>query len=229
MSRHVAFHEAGHALAAVLTGTPLAYVTVVADQVGLGHANVDHGTDWHESARWVAHGVVCAAGMVAETIGGMPSRDGRPDIDIDWLTDWVREEAVAGGGQGSRPVYDTATLRWAARAVWYTAQDQPLAVLGPEFDPAWAEHPDGVRDIAAYCWAKTVRLLCANAGTLEHLAGKLDKAKTLTGPKVGKVITGRHRRHQIPPDLVGTDFWLADYSRLVWRPYGMCRQKVGAR
>lgn len=67
MSRHVAFHEAGHALASVLTGTPLNYVTVVPDKVGSGHADADPGNGWHESPQWAAHGVVCAAGVVAET------------------------------------------------------------------------------------------------------------------------------------------------------------------
>jgi len=220
-----AHHETGHAVACLLTGSELHYVTVVPDKIGGGHTqSAAEVNGWAESPAWVNFGVISAAGMVAEAVCDTLTY---PDIDGDW----VRLTAVQGGGTGSRPVYDTATLRWIARAVWETAQDQPLAVLGPEFQPEWAETPDGVRDIAAYCWAKAVRLLCANAGTLMHVARKLDRAKTLTGDQIAKAAgSRRHRRHQVPPDLVGTDFWLADYSRLVWRPYGKCRTpKVGAR
>lgn len=218
-------HEAGHAVACLLTGSKLHYATVVPDKIGAGHTQSAAEVDgWHESPAWVSFGVTLVAGMVGEAVCSTVKY---PDLDVDWM----RETAVRGGGSGRRVVYDTSLLRWIARSVWETAQDQPLAVLGPEFQPEWAETPDGVRDIAAYCWATAVRLLCANAGTLVHVARKLDRAGTLTGDQIANAATGRrHRRHQVDPDVVGTDFWLADYSRLVWRPYGMCRTpKVGAR
>jgi hypothetical protein len=221
----IAVHEAGHAVACLLTGSELHYATVVPDGIYGGHIQSATDVDgWHESPAWVSFGVTVAAGMVAEAVCDTFKY---PNIDVDWM----RETAVQGGGTGSRPVYDTGILRWIARAVWETAQEQPLAVLGPEFQPEWADNPDGVRDIAAYCWATAVRLLCANAGTLLHVARKLNRAGTLTGDQIASAAASRrHRRHQVDPDDVGTDFWLADYSRLVWRPYGMCRtRKAGAR
>jgi hypothetical protein len=220
-----ALHEAGHAVACVLTGGNMKYVTIVPDKVGAGHLEGSPADGWHESPAWSGFAVIIAAGMVAEAVGfDLDATD--PDV-----VDYLRASAADGGGTGSRPVYDTATLRWIARSVWETARYRPIAVLGPEFRPEWADNPDGVRDIAAYCWATAVRLLCENAGTLMHVARKLNRAKTLTGDQVAKAIDSRrHRRYQINPDQVGTDFWLTDYTRLVWRPHGMCRtQKAGAR
>lgn len=218
-------HEAGHALACLLTGAEVHHVTVVPGKSGAGYTqSAAEVQGWHVSPAWVGFGVVIAAGMVAEAVCETVLY---PDIDVEWM----REVAAAGGAGGGRVVYDTPTLRWIARSVWETAQDQPIAVLGPAFQPEWAENPDGVRDIAAYCWATAVRLLCEHAGTLLHVARKLNRAKTLTGDQVAKAAAGRrYRRFEIDPDDVGTDFWLTDYSRLVWRPYGMCRtRKAGAR
>jgi hypothetical protein len=212
-------HEAGHALAAILAGHRLRYVTVVPSGQDGGHAHVDVPHDWWKTPAWLGYGVVVAAGMIGEYASYARYADAQATYNTD---DFCRMLAVDGGGTGSTPVYDTATLRWIARTAWTTAQDNP-AVLGPQFNPAWAANPDGVRAIAAHCWANAVHLVAEHAGSLFRIGRALKKHRTLTGKQVHTLITRRPHRRPIDPELLGTDFWLADYSRLVWRPHGMCR------
>lgn len=214
-------HEAGHALAAALAGHEIDYVTVASDKKGAGHISAKDPDYWWNTPAWLDFGVVTAAGMVGEAAGHAHYFTASPSANT---VDYVRMISAQGGGTGSQPVYDTATLRWVARTVWTTAQELGPAVLGAEFNPAWATDPAGVQDIAAYCWSKAVRLVCEHAGSLTRIAKALRKHKTLTGDQVTKLIDHRPRRRRpIDPELVGTDFWLANYSRLVWRPQGMCR------
>lgn len=217
---NVESHEAGHALAAALAGHEIEYVTVVADKQGAGHVSAKDPAYWWNTPAWLDFGIVTAAGMAGEAAAHARHFTATPSVGTVY---YVRAVSAQGGGTGSQPVYDTATLRWIARTVWTTAQELGPAVLGPEFNPAWAADPDGVQDIAAYCWEKAVRLVCEHAGSLTRIAKALRKHKTLTGEQVTNLIGRRPRRRPINPDLVGTDFWLADYSRLVWRPQGMCR------
>lgn len=213
-------HEAGHALAAVLLGHEVRYATVIAEGNEAGHVNSKDPEDWWNTPAWLDFGVVTAAGMAGEAAGHARYFTGPP---APLTLDYIRLISAQGGGTGSRPVYDTGTLRWMARAVWTTAQELGPAALGPAFNPAWAAHPDGVRDIAAHCWATAVQLVCEHAGSLNRIARSLKKHRTLTGDQITNLITRRPRRQPINPDLVGTDFWLANYSRLIWRPHGMCR------
>jgi hypothetical protein len=217
---NVESHEAGHALAAVLTGHNLDYVTVVPDDKSGGHASSEMLPDWWKTPAWLDAGVVVAAGVVGEAAAHARYFDEHIPDDT---ASYIRAICAYSGGVGSQPVYDTATLRWIARSVWETAHDSDPAVLGPEFNPAWATNPDGVREIAAHCWGKAIRLVFEHAGSLTRIARSLKKHRTLTGDQVTNLITRRTHRRPINPELLGTHFWLADYSRLVWRPHGMCR------
>jgi hypothetical protein len=147
----------------------------------------------------------------------------RYPIHADSL-DYIRSVVAAGGGPGGRGAfYDTGRLRSTARIVWATAREQSPDVLGPDFNPAWAETPDGVRDIAAYCWRNAIHLMSQHAGAISRVARALNRHKTLTGDQVAEAITRRPARRTVDPEVVGTDFWLTAYSRIVWRPHGMCR------
>jgi hypothetical protein len=216
-------HEAGHAVAAVLCGHQLHHVTIVPTDRDGGHAQADPPKDWWKTPSWVDFGTVVAAGMVGEVVGHARYFD---DQTSDLTIDYVRSLAAYSGGPGNRPLYDTGTLRWMARAIWDTAQTEP-AGLGPAFDPDWSAAPDGVAAIAGHCWSNAVRLLSEHSGSLTRVARALRKHKTLTGDQVATMMTRRPYRRPIDPELVGTDFWLAGYSRIVWRPHGMCRTNRG--
>lgn len=216
-------HEAGHALAAVLLGLPLKYVTVVPDDRSGGHATCAPPDRWWNTPAWVNVGVFIAAGMAAEGTEWARYPSGGPDC-----VDYIRSVVAEGGGTGSQPIYDTATLRWIARTAWTTARDHGAHLLGSEFDPAWADTPDGVRHAAAHCWRKAITLMCQHAGAITRIGRALKKHRTLTGAQVAQLVTRRPARRTIDPDLVGTDFWLTDYSRLVWRPHGMCNPAAAA-
>lgn len=217
----VAHHEAGHALACILTDTPLDYVTVIPTHKTGGHAQASTPNNWWRTPGWFAYGITTAAGMAGEAAA----------LSSFGHTRGCRPRVVDAGAGGSTPFYDVATLRWIARAAWNSVHNEgtPAAALGPEFNPAWATDPDGVRAIAAHCWQAAVRMMCQHAGTISDLAHVLADADTLTGDQVAAIVHDQDDPWPIAPELVGTDFWLADHSRLVWRPYGACRQTAGAR
>jgi hypothetical protein len=224
------FHEAGHAVAAVVSGWPLTGASLVPDARSAGRVHL--GGDryrWARTPDWVPLSIISAAGMAASATARTEWLDGPVPATVrnQWRSRITRE-----GGHGSHPGYDMPTLRWYARGVWHSATgeddwmfgDKP-ADLGPDFDPTWLATPDGVFEVGAYAWRRAVDLVTASWGIVTAVAELLwqHRARHVSADEIRATVVGAPTV-TFDPKMVGTDFWPARHSRLVWRPHGSCRR-----
>lgn len=207
-----AAHEAGHAVAAVVLGCPIRYVSLrPRDPDSAGHVMIR----WRDDRRpqWLPDLVVAAAGMVAEDA---------------WRFGDDRHITVA-GGRG-----DLRQMQRLARYAWHRAHpdDEYEYELDPPIDPAWT-----VRDIATHAWRQAHLLLLEHSDAMWTVAEELlDSARALPGARVRQLVGEDGIQHvtgldddpdQLRAAIQQVDFWAADYSRLAWHiPPGATRRRA---
>jgi hypothetical protein len=221
----VAFHEAGHAVAALHEGVPFRYATVAARRPGVAGLVMIRPGRRHleETERWAAPMVVAAAGMVASA-----SRFAAVGTALDGA---ARRKILAEGSGGFQ--FDLQQLRWHARRTWW-AHRVGVGDRGAGFDPEWAADPAGVEAIAAAAWARTVHLITEAYSQVADVAWELHVASGVTQAQVREVARAAtaddaEERAECEPGeweaavsgqaaLVGSGFWPAQFTRLRWRP-----------
>jgi hypothetical protein len=228
--RQVAHHEAGHAVAALVTGWPIQYATLAPRRsdgvVGLVRP-ARHARRLTRSGNWMPELVVLASGMAAEDIyqGGQES-ERRP---------MARRNAR----------YDLRGMRTLCRHLWHWANDPGYdgRAGGPDPSVVRLDTPiklgGTVHDIAADVWARSVRLVWERWPAVREVADHLDASRrALTQAELRRIVQAAPlASHGDDIGLGGPlavehlEFWPARYSRLVWRPFppSACRPRTRGR
>jgi hypothetical protein len=197
--RETAWHESGHALAAVLLGLPVEHVSIVRTSETLGHARFvhaspdDHGRsgictlDQPSTLRdWAERAIIYSlAGPIAGLFSG-PMEPGRSD-------DFDEREALAIARRSDRIRELTAALE----ADPGQSDDENAPNLsGFLTGSAAMQH-------VAWLTAETRALLERHAAALVALAGALYEAVEMTGPEIEAVIRANpctcHPRQAVAP------------------------------
>jgi hypothetical protein len=229
MERHqVAHHEAGHAVAAIITGWPIQYATLAPrrpdDVVGLVRP-ARHAWRLTRSGNWMPELVVLAAGMAAEDIyqGGQDA-ERRP---------MARRNAR----------HDLMRMRTLCRHLWHWANDPGYdgRAGGPDPSVVRLDTPiklgGTVHDIAADVWARGVRLVWERWPAVHEVADQLDASRrALTQADLRRIVQaaplashGDDIGMGGPLAVEHLAFWPGRYSRLAWRPFppSSCRPRAG--
>lgn len=153
----VAVHEAGHAVAATVTGWRFRYVTLAPRSDAAGHV-VPRGVPGSKP-QWEPDLIVTAAGMLAEHLlaGEDPSM-----------------VAADNGGLGN----DLRLFRDGCRWAYQRARDERWT-LSPAIDPAWS-----VRDIAEHAWRESAALVVRYRAAVYAVANALYVHSTLRDAQV---------------------------------------------
>jgi len=225
--RRVAHHEAGHAVAAVVTGWPIRYATLAPrhpdDLVGLVRP-AQHAWRLTRSGNWMPELVVLAAGMAAEDIyqGG--------------------QEAERRHMARRNARHDLLNMRTLCRHLWHWANDPGYdgRAGGPDPSVFRLDTPiklgGSVHDIAADVWARAVRLVWVRWPAIREVADQLDASpRALTQPALRRIVQAAPRASHSddigmggPLAVEHLAFWPGPYSRLAWRPFppSACRPRT---
>lgn len=226
------YHESGHAVAALATGMGVQLATVVPTENWGGFVRPQRRPDGF--AGWAPSAITCAAGMVAGVavrheqwhrrppIGRRGTSPGKGEVIM-----FRRVAAIEGGAKCGGEEFDLRRLRGYARRAWWAIRDGETdgGEFGDGFDPAWAKRPYGVRYIAEYIWARAVHLIAERWGEVTAVAELLDRHpdRAVCGFEVETAVENATPA-LFDASVIGVDFWPARYSRMKWRPVGMCRE-----
>jgi len=218
----VAYHEAGHAVAAIVTGFPIRYATLAPRSARAAGLVMHMPNSWRltYSGRWEPELIVAASGLAAETLIVI-----RPDDPAE------RREAVRHSS------VDITGMRALCRYAWHRTQGDYQGVpLQPALDPAWT-----VAEIAAHVWRRAMALLWEHLDAVHEVAEELVRSpRALTQTQIARFVAAAEAPLGVAPRTprllerlhgADLDFWPARYSRLAWRPSktgGWCPTPVAA-
>lgn len=213
-----AFHEAGHAVADVVSGLRFRYVTVrprnrsIAGHVMPSNA---HAPGIWRSGQWEAVALSSAAGIIAEDLQSTGS------VSSDSQREWLRRFFVQQTGRTDMQ-YLRSTTRY--------------AFVMERSNPGWSateiEEDETPVDLAKRAWRRAIKVITTNWEAVEEVAWTLlDESPTLSYAQVSSIVAGSELipEEEVLEALKDPHYWndwFMSHGRLKWEPSDKWYQDV---